>query len=132
MADANEVQMDEIADGELLKWDKVGIQIVGILKSYKEQNTANGIGHVYEVQTKDGLSAFFAPSLLQKKLKQVKIGNIVRITYTEVTKTAAGNPLKHFKVGNCPATEANLNAFGLADLMVDVADELGEEPDLTK
>ena len=131
MADdkVNGVEMEDIADGELLKWEKAGIEVVGVLKSYKAQNTANGVGHVYEVATKDALVAFFAPSLLQKKLSQVKLGNIVKIVFTEVTKTAAGNPLKHFKVGNCAPTEANLNAFGLKDLMVDVADELGE-PDL--
>ena len=115
-----------IEDGELLKWEKPGMVLEGILSSYKEQNTPNGIGHVYEVRTKNGMVPFFAPTLLHKKLKSIGVGKIVRIKHTEVQKTNAGNPLKIFQVGFAEPTRENLTSLGLAVEYEDV-DEASEE-----
>lgn len=111
----NDVDLDltPVEDGKLLKWDKEGVKVVGVLKSYKEQKTAMGLGNVYQVETKEGIIPFFAPSLLHEKLKNIAIGNIVSITYTKKTKTGAGTDLKHFDVAFGEPTEAKLKALGI-------------------
>lgn len=109
----SEVKFSKIEDGELLKWETVGAKVVGVLQTYRAQKTAMGEGHVYEVKTKEGIVPFFAPTLLHKKLQAVSIGDIVQIEYTKKTKTGAGTDLKHFDVGNAPATEANLKGLGI-------------------
>lgn len=98
---------NKVVDGELFKWEKAGDSVEGILQRYTAKpDTGKGEGHVYEVRTKNGVAAFFAPSLLQKKLETIEINSIVKITFTEVTKTAVGNPLKHFDVGFIKPSEA--------------------------
>lgn len=108
-----DIKYNSVEDGELFKFDKVGAKIQGILQSYKTQKTAKGEGHVYEVKTKNGIVAFFAPSMLQKKLETIAIGKIVSIEFTEVTRTNNGNDLKKFSVGFADPTEANLKALGI-------------------
>jgi len=96
-----------VVDGELLKWEKEGVAVEGLLQRYTQKpDTGKGVGHVYEVKTKNGVAAFFAPQLLQKKLENLPIGSIVKITFTNTTKTAVGNPLKHFDVGFIKPEEA--------------------------
>lgn len=107
---------EDIVDGELVKFEpgKEGMTISGILQSYRPQkDTGKGPGHVYEVKTNKGVAAFFAPSLLHKKLQSVAIGSIVKVTFVSITQTKNGNTLKNFKVTTFPATEANLKALGL-------------------
>ena len=116
------LNFNKIEDGELLRWEKVGVKVVGVYISYREQNTANGIGHVYEMKTKDALVPFFAPTLLHRKLQGIATGNIVSIEFVEQTKTGAGNPLKHFDVGWVEPNEANLKAIGV-ELIHKVEDE---------
>ena len=118
---------EKIEDGELQKWDKIGIVVEGVLERYKQQTTAMGEGHVYEVNTKNGIVPFFAPSLLHKKLERIPIGKIVKITYTEKTKTGAGTDLKHFDVLHAEPTEANLKSVGVQ--MYKRAEDTGEEID---
>lgn len=110
---SDELDLKEVETGELYKWDVLGKEITGILKSYKSQNTAKGTGHVYEVRTKDGIIAFFAPSILHKKLQDVAIGSVVKIKYTEKSKTNSGNELKKFDVKQGTPTEERLKALGL-------------------
>ncbi len=110
----SDVNYEDVLDGELTKFENEGTTVEGVLQSYKEQrDTGKGLGHVYEVKTKNGVAAFFAPSLLHKKLSGIAIGNIVKITYLNTTKTANGNTLKHFDVKFAPANEANLKAIGM-------------------
>ena len=115
--------LSAIKDGELLKWEKEGSEVYGLLKSYRPQKTAMGEGNVYEVQTKDGLVPFFAPTLLHRKLQQVPVGQIVKIKYTKKTKTGAGTDLKHFEVANGPATAVSLAAAGLDAGLEEIKDE---------
>lgn len=110
---SEDINYEEVVDGELTKFEQEGMTIEGVLQSYKEQNTSKGIGNVYEVKTKNGVAAFFAPSLLHKKLSGIAKGSIVKITYLNTSKTAGGNTLKHFDVKFAPATEANLKAIGI-------------------
>lgn len=116
------VKYETVEDGELLKWDKEGVKLEGVLLSYRTQQGPKGEGHIYEVKTKDGISPFFAPSLLHKKLQTVAIGNVVSIHFTKITKTGGGNDLKHFDVGHAAPTEANLKAVG-----VEMLSKVGEE-----
>lgn len=105
--------LEVVKEGELLKWDITGTKVVGVLKSYTPRKTAMGDGHIYEVRTKDGIAPFFAPSLLHKKLSDVAIGNIVSIEYTKKTKTGAGTDLKHFEVAQGKPTVERLKALGI-------------------
>ncbi len=123
MSDEQNLDFQTVEDGQLCKWETVGTKIVGVLKSYAFRRTNKGDGNVYEVQTKNGLIPFFAPSLLHKKLKSIAIGNIVSIEYTGKTKTQGGNDLKHFDVKFTKPTEANLKAIG-----VEMFDNTVEEP----
>lgn len=122
----SDIKFNKVEDGELLKWEKPGVKLLGILKSYKEQKTAMGQGHVYEVQTKDEIVPFFAPSLLHKKLQNIGIGNIVSIEYLKKTRTGAGTDLKHFDVGFAEPTEANLKSAGI-EVFKKVNDEISAD-----
>lgn len=118
-----EINYNEVIDGELVKFEVKGKTIEGLLQSYRAQrDTGKGPGHVYEIKTTEGVAAFFAPSLLHKKLSSIAIGSIVKIVFTDITKTANGNTLKHFDVKHAPATEANLKMLGL-DVLKTVADD---------
>jgi len=118
--DNTQDDFDNVPDGELVKWDKEGMVLAGILKSYKEQPTGKGIGHMYEVRVKGGIAAFFAPSILQKKLSDVKTGSFVKITFVNITKTHSGNTLKNFEVGTLKAADSRFAAmtvkYGVADI----------------
>lgn len=122
---SEEINYDEVIDGQLFKWEKEGATINGILQSYQpKKDTGKGPGHLYEVKTKQGVAAFFAPQLLHKKLQGVPVGSIVKIVYTHMSKTAVGNTLKHFTVGHAVASEANLKALGVEAVKYNnVADE---------
>ena len=125
----NDVNYEEVVDGELFKWEKEGATLEGLLQSYSpRKDTGKGPGHLYEVKTKSGVAAFFAPSLLHKKLSGIPVGSIVKITFTKITKTANGNTLKNFTVGHAKATEANLKALGIT-ILVDEDAKLNDEFD---
>src|SRR3990167_6955052 len=112
----SEVQYGEaVQDGELYKFEKEGQIIEGLLKSYMQRpDTGKGIGNVYELKNKDGVVAFFAPTLLHKKLKE-RVGQIVKITFTKTSKTKIGNTIKEFEVLPAPATPDNLKALGISE-----------------
>jgi len=116
------IDYTSVESGELVKWKEIGTVVEGLLVNHEKRNTANGIGHVYEIRTKDGIVPFFAPQLLQKKLRDIPTGSIVRIEYTKETKTGGGNTLKHFSVGHALGSEDNLKALGI-DVMKPVADD---------
>lgn len=122
--------LNEVETGEIYKFEEPSedVDVEGVLKSYKTQQTANGEGHVYEVRTKDGVVPFFAPTLLHDKLEgENNIGSVVQITYEELGKTNAGHDLKHFKVLKGEATEENLKLVGLEPEMKEVEDDEKEE-----
>lgn len=118
----SDINYEDVIDGELVKFEAPGLVIEGILQSYRAQrDMGKGPGHVYEVKTKAGVAAFFAPSLLHKKLSSIQVGSIVKITYVSQTKTANGNTLKNFDVKHAPANEVNLKALGI-EILKPVAD----------
>lgn len=120
---SSEIEFDVIPDGELYKWEQAGQTVTGILKNYTAQpDRGKGPGNVYEVQTKEGLVTFFAPSLLHRKLQNVKIGDIVQVKFTAITKTNNGNTLKNFEVGRTAPTPEKLRAMGI-EMFDDVADD---------
>lgn len=108
------IEYKEIETGQLQKWSEIGTVVEGILVRYEPKQTTNGPGHLYEVKTKDGIVPFFAPTILQKKLRNVAIGSIVKITYTKLGKNMAGQDLKDFTVSVAPATEENLAQLGIS------------------
>lgn len=118
---SKDVNYEEVVDGELFKWEKEGTVLEGLLQAYSpRKDTGKGPGHLYEVKTNKGVAAFFAPTLLHKKLAGIPVGSIVKITFTKITKTANGNTLKNFTVGHAKATEANLKALGIEILKTDI------------
>jgi hypothetical protein len=119
------IKYETVEGGELFKWDKVGNKIEGVLVNYESRpDTGKGLGHIYEVKTKNGTISFFAPSILHKKLRDVAIPSVVNIHYIKEDKTKVGNTLKMFEVGYAPATEANAKLVGV-ELMKKVADDNG-------
>lgn len=116
------INYNEVKTGEMHKWDKPGIVVEGILQSYEHKtNLPKGDGDVYEVLTKEGVIAFFAPMLLHKKLSSVALGSIVRIEFTSLSRTNSGNDLKNFSVSFAEATKANLKQLGL-EVLKEVGD----------
>lgn len=105
--------LETVTGGELVKFDKPGTVIYGQLINYKTQKTNKGDGHVYEVKTKNGLSPFFAPTLLHDKLKNIPVGSIVKITFVEIKRGNSGNDYKVFDVKHGPANEKTLAAAGI-------------------
>lgn len=105
---------ETVMDGELTKFETEGTVVQGVLQNYKTQQTKKGLGHVYEVKTKDGVSAFFAPSLLQEKLSKIAIGKIVIVTYKGMQKSNSGNDYKVFDVKHAPVNAANLAIVGMS------------------
>lgn len=122
----NDLGLETVKDGELLKWETVGKKVVGVLKSYTPRKTAMGEGNIYEVKTKDCVVPFFAPSLLHKKLQDISIGNIVSIEYVKKTKTGGGTDLKHFEVSHGKPTPERLKALGFEMTDEKVGDELDD------
>lgn len=109
-----EINWNTVPDGELLKWDVAPKVVEGVLISKKTQrDVGKGPGHIYEVQTKNGIVAFFAPTILHQKLERLPIPTCVRVTLTEISKTKTGNTLKLFKVDNAPVEEATLKIMGI-------------------
>ena len=90
--------LETVVSGELTKFETPNTTVYGILKNYKVQKTPKGEGHVYEVETKNGIAAFFAPTLLQDKLKDIAIGRMVKITFLGMKKGNSGNEYKTFEV----------------------------------
>ena len=117
---------NKVMDGELFKWEKEGTSIMGILQRYDERQTGKGDGHIYEVKTANGIAAFFAPSLLHKKLSSIALGSIVKITFTAVTKTSSGNTLKNFDVGFIKKGEAMYDTK-LKELGIDEFNAVADE-----
>jgi len=109
------IKFTTVQDGELLKFndDTKGQKFTGLLESHEEKPTGKGVGHVYQLKTEGGTLAFFAPSLLHKKL-QSHVGDIVEIVYEGEAKTKIGNTIKNFNVGSAPASESNLKAIGVS------------------
>lgn len=105
--------LETVVSGELTKFETPNTVVYGILKNYKVQKTPKGEGHVYEVETKNGIAAFFAPTLLQDKLKEIEIGRMVKITYLGMKKGNSGNEYKTFEVKNGPVNTATLAAAGI-------------------
>jgi hypothetical protein len=127
----SDINYEEVVDGELFKWEKEGTVLEGLLQSYSpRKDTGKGPGHLYEVKTSKGVAAFFAPTLLHKKLAGIKLGSIVKITFTKISKTANGNTLKNFTVGHAKADDATLNALGLSLLKSDDIDPEKEFNDM--
>lgn len=108
------IKYETVVGGELFKWDVEGKKIEGVLMNYThKKDTGKGPGHVYEVKTKDGTVAFFAPFLLNKQLTDLPIPSIVDITLSEIGETKTGNTLKIFTVKHAPVTDENLKLLGV-------------------
>lgn len=116
--------LETVVSGELTKFETPNTTVYGILKNYKVQKTPKGEGHVYEVETKNGIAAFFAPTLLQDKLKDIAIGRMVKITFLGMKKGNSGNEYKTFEVKNGPVNAGTLAAAGIT--VKDGLEETGE------
>ena len=109
----NDDGLESVVSGELTKFETEGTTVYGQLQNYKVQKTPKGEGHVFEVRTKNGVAAFFAPSLLLEKLKNIPMQSIVKISFLGVKKGNSGNEYKLFDVKHGPANEKTLAAAGL-------------------
>lgn len=105
--------LETVVAGELTKFENPGTTVYGQLVNHKIQKTPKGDGNVYEVRTKDGIAAFFAPTLLQDKLKNIPVGSIIKVTYIGLKKGNTGNEYKVFDVKHGQANEKTLAAAGI-------------------
>lgn len=104
----------KVETGELLKWEEEGTTIEGILVNYEQRDTSKGVGHIYEVENKDNqIIPFFAPSDLRKKLKNIAIPSIVKVTYVKKSRTMSGNDWKEFEVFHAELNDVNLKKIGM-------------------
>lgn len=122
------IKYDEVLGGSLVKWDKIGTVVEGLLVRKEERpSTGMGMGHIYEIKTKAGTVAFFAPTMLHKKLDGLPVATtVVRIEYTQEGKTKTGNTLKLFTVGSAPASEENLKTLGIEIFKEEEETDFGE------
>lgn len=126
--------MEDVVTGDLQKWEAKGTTVKGILLSYEERTTPKGQAHVYEVETKNGITPFFAPSDLHKKLKGVPMGYCVIIEQGDTTRTQSGNDFKNFNVKKGEQNEANLKMVemfetkGMSDQVSPDATPVAEAP----
>ena len=125
-----DLDLTPVKDGELIKWDKAGMEILGVLKAYRVQKTPKGDGNLYEVTIKGGTVAFFAPTDLHRKLSGIPVGHIVKVVYDGEVKTNSGNDMKKFSVASGKAEPAKLAALGI-ELLEPVGEkkpEVEEDP----
>ena len=125
-----ETQMVKFSDEN--KKPIVGKKIEGVLISRKTQpntrsNTPGAESVFYEIFTAEGVKGFFAPTILDRKLKDCH-GKIVRVEATGSVKVASGNMAHTFSVRALPNTPENRTLLGLNALGEEVGkDEKGED-----
>ena len=124
----------------IIKWSDenknpfIGKIVEGIVLSRKTQpntrsNTPGAESVFYELHTAEGVKGFFAPTILDRKLKD-QHGKIVRVECTGKVKVQSGNWATTFSVRALPNTETNRTALGLNALGEEIGkDEKGEDHD---
>ena len=131
---SKEVKWEEVEDGEQIKWEdkKKGFTIEGQLITFEKRMTKKGKGWATEVRTKEGILFFFAPTLLQKKMRTTRVGDIVMINFKGLVESASGgNDYYEFDLKHAEGTKANLESIGLDFYKVEESEEEAdkENPD---
>ena len=103
---ANPWDSVESVETDMIKFETVGKEVVGILLTRKMANTKFGESPLYTIQTAEGQSAFFASGSLDDKLSG-QLGKIVRIVFVETKPSNKGNDAKIFDVKALPDTPEN-------------------------
>ena len=109
----------------------VGKVVEGIVLTRKTQpnmrsNTPGAESVFYEVATADGTKGFFAPTILDSRLKECH-GYIVRIECTGQIKTGSGNLATNFSVRRIKNTAENRTKVGLEMVGEEVARDTAPE-----
>ena len=114
---------DEVQSG-LFKFEEVGDSIEGVLMDVRtvKSKIDSSNQKMYDIQTADGnLFSVFGRPVIDQKMKQAKIGQLVKMAFTEEGKAKQGtkNKFKLIKVW-------------LKDAPMSASDEINPEEELDK
>jgi hypothetical protein len=102
-------------NGELFKFDKVGVVLEAIVVSREEKPSKYQKGETvgfYSTQSSEGKANFFSTQALDDALKTC-VGRIVRIELVETKPSDKGNDIKVFEVKSLDNTAENRKLVGL-------------------
>jgi hypothetical protein len=80
------------------KYENEGDSIFGVLINAEPKDEANDMSAKYFIETETGMMMFWGSAVLDDRMKLVKIGKPVRITYLGTKKNAKGRDFKVFSV----------------------------------
>jgi hypothetical protein len=80
------------------KFENEGDSIFGVLINAESKDESNDLSAKYFIETETGMMMFWGSAVLDDRMKLVKIGKPVRITYLGTKKNAKGRDLKVFSV----------------------------------
>ena len=106
---------EESQSGALIKWDKVGMSVKGLVIGKREVKMSSGDVLIYDILTKDGQVAVPTPILLKEKMKNIPVNGskVVQIVFTETKAGRQPQPMKLFSVKSVDKSEAVLSALGI-------------------
>ena len=80
------------------KYENEGDSIFGVLINTEPKDEANELSAKYYIETVTGMMMVWGSAVLDDRMKLVKIGTPVRITYNGTKKNAKGRDFKVFTV----------------------------------
>ena len=80
------------------KPENEGDYIFGVLINSEPRDDANDISAKYFIETDTGLTMFWGSAVLDDKMKLIKIGTPIRVTYNGTKKNAKGRDFKMYTV----------------------------------
>lgn len=90
---------DETAEMEKFAFEVIGEQFIGTYRGTKQQSNENGSYVQYHFRGYDGIAYFINGSYsLREAMAKVKVGSLVRITYTGDRDTGRDDPMKLYTV----------------------------------
>lgn len=83
---------------DVWKSEQEGDQIQGVLIAIEPKDDANDISARYYLSTKDGNKMVWGSAVIDDRMKLVRIGDLIRITYNGETKNKAGRKVNLFRI----------------------------------
>ena len=101
------------------KYENEGDHIFGVLINAEPKDDANDLSAKYFIENETGMMMVWGSAVLDDRMKLVKIGKPVRITYRGTKKNAKGRSFKVFEVevGKKKPQEQN-NNFAPTDNLI--------------
>jgi hypothetical protein len=83
---------------EQVKWETVGVEVVGVLRSKEETIYQDNTRGRYIIETDNGLKVLLGTYQLDQAFKMVEVGDNVGVEYLGEEGTSRGNKFKIFDV----------------------------------